>query len=63
MEPMGLRVMGPPPVPGPYDDKTKAKSQQPQGARDPSMYGEDRYFPELGRRPSPPVGPMPLGLL
>lgn len=68
MEPLGLRVMGQPPVPGPYDDKTKATSapsSSDNGSRHRDPLADDRIFrPDFHRRPSP-LGPpgMPLGPL
>jgi len=65
MEPLGLRVLGQPPVPGPYDDKTKTEqpvSQQP--SRQPiNPLQDDRFFhPEMGRQP--PMNPgIPMGPL
>lgn len=70
MEPLGLRVMGQPPVQGPYDDGSK-KTSTPAAAttegegrqsRDPLL--DERFvYPDFGRRPSP-LGPgMPLGPL
>jgi hypothetical protein len=69
MEPLGLRVMGQPPVQGPYDDGSTAKNtsqsseqRTPSRERDPLL--DERFVhPDFGRRPSP-LGPgMPLGPL
>lgn len=68
MEPLGLRVMGQPPVQGPYDDQSKEKektqSNQNQIGRDRDPLLDERFVhPDFGRRPSP-LGPgMPLGPL
>jgi len=51
LEPLGLRVMGQPPIPGPYEDKTKRENAQSQSQ------SEDRRYP--GSMPYYGGGPMP----
>jgi hypothetical protein len=72
MEPLGLRVMGQAPVPGPYDDKasnnktrkTESREESTRERRQIDPLLDDRFTrPDLGRHPSP-LGPgMPLGPL